>query len=643
MSTSSLTASLTLNIRALGVNSLKAVNEEFAKVAQKGKDFKKALEFGATANQAAEGLGKVQGALTGLLSAPIEEFSKFESAMARAKSKMDGVTAQGFAAMKKAALEAGAATGFSATEAADGLTEMAAAGFSVKQQLEALPKILQLAQAGEVGVGRATAIAANAMAQFGLHAEDVGDIGDILLKASNASTIGLEDIAQSLTYVGPVASNAGISLKNTAAMVALLGNAGIEASMAGTGLSSMLAGMAAPSKKSVTALKAIGLSAKDLAKGVKDPISVLKQLGEAFDKKHLDEAQRMALVTQVFGRETNKTVLSLIAAGQKADENGTAFDKMANAMEKTKGAMDDASAVLGNTTAAKLKRLTSQVDALKVAAGEQLAPALLEAADKARPWLTSMGEWIAKNPKVVANLGQLTVGLIGVTAALKGAALAAGFFGTNIKGGQIAVQALGAPLRLTAKMIGSVDLATQSLGGNLGATTVAATRLFGAAGAFALGWEIGTMLDELIGKTLDLKNGLLSAHIAIKAGQATTQGPTVETLGEAAALQKSGQGAAGYQTAAQAENWRKFMDFFTGGAYSGNLARNKNETEALQATWKGTTPSTGEPFSAVPGGQFNAVSGQIEVTVSDDRVKVRTQSKGGVPLRTGQAPPPGAR
>ena len=46
MSTSSLTASLTLNIRALGVNSLKALNEELAKITQKGKDFKKAIDFG---------------------------------------------------------------------------------------------------------------------------------------------------------------------------------------------------------------------------------------------------------------------------------------------------------------------------------------------------------------------------------------------------------------------------------------------------------------------------------------------------------------------------------------------------------------------------------------------------------------------
>jgi TP901 family phage tail tape measure protein len=637
---SSLTASLILNIRALGVNSLKAVNEEFAKVAQKGKDFKKALEFGATANQAAEGLGKVQGALTGLLSAPIEEFSKFESAMARAKSKMGEVTTTDFAAMKKAALEAGSSTSFSATEAADGLGEMAAAGFSVSQQMAALPKVLQLAQAGEVGVGRATAIAASAMAQFGLGAGDVGMIGNTLLKASNASTIGLDEIAESLKYVGPVASAAGLDLKETSKFIALLGNAGIESSSAGTALRGMFASMAAPTSKATKALKVVGLTAKDLTGNVKTPINLLKTLGERFESKGLSKADRLGVVMKVFGRETASAVMSLIDAGSKAQEGGTAFEKMGAAMADVSTAMDDATAVLGNTTAAKLKRLTSQVDALKVATGEQLAPALLEAADRVRPWLTSMGEWIAKNPKVVANLGQVTVGLIGVTAALKGLALTAGFFGTNVKGGQMALSALGAPLRLTAKSISAVDLATQSLGGSLGKTTVAATYLFGAAGALAMGWQIGTMLDELIGKTLDLENGLLSAHVAIKAGQATQEAPIAHTAEEAAAFSKEG---VAYQTPQQAENWRKFMDFFTGGAYSGNLARNKNETEALQATWKGTTPSTGEPFSAVPGGQFNAVSGQIEVTVSDDRVKVRTQSKGGVPLRTGQAPPPGAR
>jgi phage-related tail protein len=348
---------------------------------------------------------------------------------------------------------------------------------------------------------------------------------------------------------------------------------------------------------------------------------------------------------KVFGRETASAVMSLIDAGTKAQEGGTAFEKMAVAMDDVTGAMDDANAVLGNTTQAKLKRLTSQVDALKVAAGEQLAPALLEMADRAKPWLSAMGEWIAKNPKVVANLGEITVGLIALTAGLKGAALAAGFFGSNIKGGQIALQTMGAPMRLAAKSVNAVDLATQGLEGNLGKTTVAATRLFGAAGAFAAGYAVGGMIDELIGKLFNLRGGLLSTEAALKAGEATGKdtGVRVETVAQAAAAQKAGYGEAGYQTAAQAENWRKFMDFFTGGAYSGNLKRNQDEGEALKATWKGTTPSTGQPFSAVPSGAFNAVTGQIEVTVSDDRVKVRATSTGAVPLRTGQAPPPGAR
>src|ERR1700759_3034181 len=107
------------------------------------------LQFAAAADLAAGNLERVAGAGRTLLTKPIQEFFSLESAMARVASKMDVLSTQDYGRLKKAAIDTGAATGYSSKEAADGLAEMAAAGFNVEQQIAALPAVLKLAKGGE--------------------------------------------------------------------------------------------------------------------------------------------------------------------------------------------------------------------------------------------------------------------------------------------------------------------------------------------------------------------------------------------------------------------------------------------------------------------------------------------------------------
>lgn len=639
-----LIANLTLNLRALGLNSLGAVKVGLNEIAKQGRrtgeeleksgrKARSAFDLTAQAELFAGSMDRVRNAAFGAVDAPIDKFKDFESAMARAKSKMDEVTTKDFAAMKRAALDAGSSTAFSATQAADGLGEMAAAGFTVQQQIAALPKVLQLAQAGEVGVGEATKIAASAMAQFGLKAKDVGSIGDTLLAASNASTIGLGEIAESLKYVGPIASSAGLSLKSTASFISLLGNAGIESSSAGTALRGMIASMAAPTKKSSKALADLGVSTKQMAAGVKEPIAFLKLLGEQFDKKHYNQAQKLSVIMRVFGRETSAAVMSLIDAGTRAGEGGTAFEKMTAAMNGASGAMQRAQDVLGDTTAAKLQKLTAQVDSLKIAAGEKMAPAMLQLAKDARPWLSSIGDWVETHPHAISGFAKTTLAVGGLATGLKGLALATSFAGM--------FKPALTPVKALISNIAQLDSKFIAVESSLGRVGSAATRVFGAAGAFAAGYEIGGMIDSLIGQLFELRGGLLSTEIALRGGEAAgaADGGTVKTAGDVAKLEAAGKAGKGYATAEQRANYDKFLSAILPG-YAGNLKRNQDEAAAFaSANPNYSEVSPGDaPFRADGGGQFNAVTGSIEVKVSDDRVRVTAKSRGPVPLRTGSTP-----
>ena len=622
----SLNAALVLRIRVIGEEAIKGIGREAEKIGKKAGAMQKALQFSAVANQAAEGFGRVKDGITQALQAPIDKFSEFELALAQARGKMDEISDRDFARMKKAAMDAGASSAFSATQAADGLGEMAAAGFTVNQQIAALPNVVALATAGQVELGRATAITANTMAQFGLKAEDTAEIGDLLTAASNASTIGLDEIAESLKYVGPIAKASGLSLKSTASFVAMLGNAGIESSSAGTALRGMLGAMAAPSGRAKKALAEVGLSTKDLAAGVEDPVKLLGLLGQQFQSKGLNQAERLSVIMRVFGRETSAAVASLIDAGQAAGGDGqTGFQKMAATMDKSGGSMKRFTDQVGNTSAMRMKAFKAQVDSLQIALGERLVPALTELIKGVQPMLLKFGDWVAQNPRTVAALGKTAIAIGAVAAALQVGALALGTFGPAWRVLSIAFSVGTAPLKLLGVLATSLSGALTSLAGaaaGAGATTSAMLLKFGAlatqglalAAAFTAGYQAGKLLDSMLGQLMGARGGRLSTEAALQMGESDGFNNAMLAVGNVPGF-----------------GW-------LGDAARGNMERNRQERLAAATGGRTNNVASTTPAVTPAEGQFNAVTGTVQIELTDSRPKVKVQTKGPVNLRVGQSP-----
>ena len=62
-------------------------------------------------------------------------------------------------------------------------------------------------------------------------------------------------LGETMKYVAPIAAKAGASMEEASAMAGLLGDAGIQASMAGTVMRSMYTRMAAPPKAALDAFE----------------------------------------------------------------------------------------------------------------------------------------------------------------------------------------------------------------------------------------------------------------------------------------------------------------------------------------------------------------------------------------------------
>lgn len=105
--------------------------------------------------------------------------------------------------LRQAAIDAGAATVFSASQAAQAESELAKAGISTADILGgALRGSLDLAAAGSLGLARAAEISAEAMTVFKLEGRDVAHIADVLSAGANKSSADVEGLAQALQQSG---------------------------------------------------------------------------------------------------------------------------------------------------------------------------------------------------------------------------------------------------------------------------------------------------------------------------------------------------------------------------------------------------------------------------------------------------------
>ncbi len=257
--------------------------------------------------------------------------------------------------------------GTSAATAADAMLELAKGGLTVQQSMDAAKGTLTLAAAAQIDGARAAQIQSDALNQFGLQASDAGHVADLLANSANASAVEITDVAESMKFVGPVAHAMGVSLEDTTTAIALLGNAGIRGSEAGTALRGMLASLSAPSKQSASALRDLGVNAYDAqGKFVGFP-AIIDQLRTAQGKQ--TDAQFQNNVATAFGRETMSGVLALVNSAPGS------WDKMEAAVTRSGGAQEVAAAKMKGLGGA-IEGFKSQLETTAIAIGLGLSPAL---------------------------------------------------------------------------------------------------------------------------------------------------------------------------------------------------------------------------------------------------------------------------
>mgnify|MGYP002553059703 CR=1 FL=1 len=167
------------------------------------------------------------------ISGAVDEYAEFEQAMAN-------TSADDYAKLSAAAREAGKATTFTASEAADALGYMALAGWNVEESTAALTPVLKLAEATQADLATTSDQVTDSMSAMGVGIDDLQGYLDVIVTTNNKASTTAADLMDAFIGCGGAARAAGMNYKETSTALGILANNGIKGSEAGTALNSML-------------------------------------------------------------------------------------------------------------------------------------------------------------------------------------------------------------------------------------------------------------------------------------------------------------------------------------------------------------------------------------------------------------------
>lgn len=353
--------------------------------------------------------------------APIKLGMEFDKTMARVGA-VSNATAEDLGRLRDKARELGASTVFSASQAAEGMTYLAMAGFKTEDMLKAMPGMLNLASAGQVDLASASDIAASMLNGFGLEASQINRVADTMVNTFANSSTDLQGLGETMKYVAPVAASMGVDLETVAAMAGKLGDNAIRGSQAGTAMRAVFTRLVAPATEGQKALYALGVSVKDAEGNVRSMPDVLKDIGTALQK--LPQAAQAAIKKDIFGQE------AMSAAGILM--NNAVDGTLQNFIEKVHeaGSAERVAIQQTNNLDGELASLNSAYEETQLILSEAVTPAIR----KCTVWLTKgvgvVGSFAKKHEtllKVLVAVGGSIGGIIAMMAAFNMAWGGAGY------------------------------------------------------------------------------------------------------------------------------------------------------------------------------------------------------------------------
>jgi TP901 family phage tail tape measure protein len=351
---------------------------------------------------ASENMGRqlayVGAAILALVGLAVTRFAQFDQAMSTAGAVIDGF-ADKQEELRKAALDAGAVTIYTAREAADAQAELGRAGIAASDILGgALVGSLALAAAGQLEVADAAAITATTLTQFRLSGDKAVHVADLLAAGANKAQGGVGDLSMALKQSGLVASQMGLSVEDTIGTLTAFASAGLIGSDAGTSFRQMMLNLATPTKQQTDLMRKYNIEAYNRNTGEFVGIQALAERIKTAN--FATQAERDYALGIIFGSDAIRAANILYNQGAKGIAEYTDAVNDNGAASRIAGQMQ-------NNLAGDVEKLGGALDAALIQTGEGANGVLRDMVQ----WLTTLVDAYGDLPDPVQQ-GVLAVGLL---------------------------------------------------------------------------------------------------------------------------------------------------------------------------------------------------------------------------------------
>ena len=325
--------------------------------------------------------------LAGIGTASVATAATFEKSMSQVAATM-GMTAEeinngseSYKKLEQAALDMGATTQFSASEASEALNYLALAGYDVEKSVSTLPTVLNLAAAGGLELGYASDVMTDAMSALGLETSQAEGFVDQLAKTSQKSNTSVGQLGEAILTVGGTAKvlAGGTNEMNTA--LGILADNGIKGAEGGTALRNVILSLSAPTDKAAKTMKELGLEVFDAQGNMRPLNEIFKDLDGTLST--MTQGEQTQVLSELFNKVDLKSVNALLA------NSGERFNELSGYIADSDGAAAAMADTMNNNLSGQLTLLKSGLEGAAISIGNALLPIIKVLVE----WINNLVTW----------------------------------------------------------------------------------------------------------------------------------------------------------------------------------------------------------------------------------------------------------
>ena len=356
----------------------------------------------------------------GFLKDSIDTGMGFDAAMSQVAATM-GTSVDKITELRDKAKEMGAATNYSATQAAEGLNILAMSGYDAEHSMDMLGDVLHLAAAGGMEMSEAAGDISGAMKGFGDASKDSAYYADLMAKGATLANTSVSQLGQALADGSSMGKAYSQSAEGMTVSLLRLAEQGETGSAAATALSAAYANIYTPMDQAKQAMDELGVSAYDSTGATRDFNTVINELNEAIQREaNGNEAIANQYKDLIFGKQGLNAYNKLVVTSTETQEQWT------QTLRESTGSAAQQYDTMTDNLAGDMDKMKSAFEGLQIEISEELTDdvrGLVQVATEGLTWLTEHSTDLIGTIKAI-GVAALAMNLPSILGAAKAAMLA---------------------------------------------------------------------------------------------------------------------------------------------------------------------------------------------------------------------------